>query len=67
MGKALGLAVVAEGIETDEQLAFLHEIGCTTGQGFLFMPAVTGERASDLCGRVLGAGHPDAARTIGAG
>jgi len=67
MGKALGLAVVAEGIETDEQLAFLHEIGCTTGQGFLFMPAVTGERASDLCGRVLGAGNPDAARTIGAG
>jgi len=67
MGKALGLAVVAEGIETDEQLAFLHEIGCATGQGFLFMPAVTGERASELCGRVLGAGHPDAARTIGAG
>jgi EAL domain-containing protein (putative c-di-GMP-specific phosphodiesterase class I) len=67
MGKALGLAVVAEGIETDEQLAFLHEIGCATGQGFLFMPAVTGERASDLCGRVLGAGHADAARTMGAG
>jgi EAL domain-containing protein (putative c-di-GMP-specific phosphodiesterase class I) len=67
MGKALCLAVVAEGIETDEQRAFLHEIGCATGQGFLFMPAVTSERASELCGRVLGAEHTDAARTMGAG
>lgn len=31
----LGLALVAEGIETDEQLQFLIEAGCRTGQGFL--------------------------------
>ena len=55
MGKALGLAVVAEGIETNEQLTFLKEIGCVTGQGFLFMPAVTSDRAPDLLGRDLGA------------
>ena len=55
MGKALGLAVVAEGIETNEQLTFLKEIGCVTGQGFLFMPAVTSNRAPDLLGRDLGA------------
>jgi diguanylate cyclase (GGDEF)-like protein/PAS domain S-box-containing protein len=58
MGKALGLAVVAEGIETDAQLAFLREVGCATGQGFLFMPAVTGEDAPDLLERTLGTGHP---------
>ncbi|HEY5515771.1 MAG TPA: EAL domain-containing protein, partial [Pengzhenrongella sp.] len=59
MGKALGLAVVAEGIETGEQLAFLREIGCATGQGYLFMPAVTGEDAPDLLRRTLGTGHPN--------
>jgi diguanylate cyclase (GGDEF)-like protein/PAS domain S-box-containing protein len=54
MGKALGLAVVAEGVETAEQLEFLQEVGCASGQGFLFMPAVSGDQAQDLLGRVLG-------------
>ena len=32
----LGLNVVAEGIESDNQLQFLKDIGCDSGQGFLF-------------------------------
>ncbi|NMR19757.1 EAL domain-containing protein [Cellulomonas fimi] len=56
MGKALGLAVVAEGVETTDQLAFLQEIGCVTGQGYLFMPAVAGDAAGELVGQVLGGG-----------
>nr|WP_321161017.1 EAL domain-containing protein [Spirulina subsalsa] len=32
----LGLAVVAEGIETREQLQYLQELGCEFGQGYLF-------------------------------
>jgi EAL domain-containing protein (putative c-di-GMP-specific phosphodiesterase class I) len=58
MGKALGLDVVAEGVETTEQLQFLQDIGCATGQGFLFMPAVPGDRALELIGRVLVSEQP---------
>ena len=36
MGRNLGLEVVAEGIETAEQLAFLRRLGCHLGQGRLF-------------------------------
>ncbi|VWB15895.1 EAL domain-containing protein [Burkholderia lata] len=36
MGRALGLDVVMEGVETEKQLAFLQEIGCHQVQGFLF-------------------------------
>ena len=35
LGTSLGLEIIAEGIETPEQLRALQEIGCAYGQGFL--------------------------------
>jgi PAS domain S-box-containing protein len=43
LGWQLGLEVVAEGVETDVELAKLQGIGCKLGQGYLFAPP----RASD--------------------
>jgi diguanylate cyclase len=39
LADALGLEVVAEGIETARQAAMLLGVGCTVGQGFLFAAA----------------------------
>ncbi|MCG5548516.1 EAL domain-containing protein [Halorhodospira halochloris] len=36
LGQSLGLTVVAEGIETREQEAYLREAGCARGQGFYY-------------------------------
>jgi len=36
LGHTLGLSVVAEGVETDAQLAQLRELGCDGAQGYLF-------------------------------
>jgi diguanylate cyclase (GGDEF)-like protein/PAS domain S-box-containing protein len=36
LGKTLGLETVAEGIEHEDQVAKLLELGCVAGQGFLF-------------------------------
>lgn len=44
----LGLEVVAEGIETAEQLAFLRRHGCALGQGYLFARPVDAETVTAL-------------------
>ena len=48
MAGELGLTVVAEGVETEEQRGLLAERGCTIYQGFLFAPALTGDALADL-------------------
>ncbi|WP_175486388.1 sensor domain-containing protein [Geodermatophilus poikilotrophus] len=40
LARAVGVAVVAEGVETAEQVALLKELGCVTAQGWFWGPAV---------------------------
>ena len=64
LGEALGLEVVAEGIETVGQQAVLRSIGCRTAQGFLFAPALPAEdfaRLLPLATRTPVAADPSAA------
>jgi diguanylate cyclase (GGDEF)-like protein len=44
LGRALGILVVAEGIENTEQRDRLWALGCTAGQGHLFSRAVPADR-----------------------
>jgi diguanylate cyclase (GGDEF)-like protein len=50
MAAGLRLGVVAEGIETSEQAAILHAMGCRHGQGFLWSRPVAVEQATALLG-----------------
>jgi diguanylate cyclase (GGDEF)-like protein len=48
MARSLGLAVVAEGVETEEQLTLLAREGCNYYQGFLCAVPLTVEALTDL-------------------
>ena len=51
MAQQLGLRVVAEGIEKEEQLGLLRALGCEFGQGYLFSRPIDAEAAAALLQR----------------
>jgi diguanylate cyclase (GGDEF)-like protein len=48
MAHNMELKVIAEGVETEEQLEFLRKLHCDEIQGFLFSPPVPHQEASEL-------------------
>lgn len=51
LGTGLGIAVTAEGVETEEQLDFVRREGCALVQGFLFSPPLPPEQARAFVAR----------------
>ena len=62
LAHALGLQVVAEGIETPEQAAILEEWNCQSGQGFLFAKPI----GPDEIAMLMPAGRARAAAALNA-
>ncbi len=44
LGRAMGISVIAEGVETEAQRGYLAGIGCYSFQGFLFSPPLPPEK-----------------------
>jgi EAL domain-containing protein (putative c-di-GMP-specific phosphodiesterase class I) len=61
MGRSLHLRVVAEGIETRRQLAFLVAQNCPEGQGYYFSRPVAPDEFAVLLGRRFAVGPVRAA------
>jgi EAL domain-containing protein (putative c-di-GMP-specific phosphodiesterase class I) len=50
LGHELGMSVVAEGVETDSQLARVRDLGCDGAQGFLFSRPVPEDAVAEMLG-----------------
>ena len=57
LGKSLQIRVVAEGVESAEQLAKLQEYRCPEGQGYYFGRAVPGDELFQLLNRIVADMH----------
>jgi diguanylate cyclase len=50
LARSLDLRVIAEGVETEEQLAALRDFGCDSGQGYHFSPPLSAEELEAFLG-----------------
>ena len=64
LGTALGLTMVAEGIERSEQVEGLRFLGCPFGQGYFFSRPVPAPDFDQLLRRPLGSPTPVHARLV---
>ena len=61
MATALGVDTVCEGVETEEQVEFLMEIGCSKLQGYYFLKAIPVEKILERyrTGKMIGFENPE--------
>src|ERR687898_2695567 len=55
LAQNLGMDVVAEGVETNDQLALLKKLGCENGQGYYFSKPVNSDGAERIIAETYGA------------
>ncbi|MCQ4316924.1 putative bifunctional diguanylate cyclase/phosphodiesterase [Stutzerimonas zhaodongensis] len=53
LGKSLGMLVIAEGVETEEQERYLIEEGCNEGQGYYYSKPVPASELTSLLNQSL--------------
>jgi diguanylate cyclase (GGDEF)-like protein/PAS domain S-box-containing protein len=58
MGHSFKMDVIAEGVETEEQISILRQLGCNYIQGFLFSTPVCAEAAERLFRETYASGLP---------
>jgi EAL domain-containing protein (putative c-di-GMP-specific phosphodiesterase class I) len=54
LAKKLGLRTVAEGVETEDELRLVRDLGCTLAQGYYFTPPLSAEELEAWLGRHSG-------------
>ena len=65
LGKALGLTIVAEGVEHETEAEWLRAKGCDLAQGFVFARPLPAEEAAHHMGAVARPRHlPDVGHGI---
>ncbi|HWD09526.1 MAG TPA: EAL domain-containing protein [Actinomycetota bacterium] len=58
IGRSLGLSLVAEGIEREDQARRLRSLGCQLGQGYLFGRPMPAEALARSLGQLVQTGEP---------
>ena len=62
LGKSLGTAIIAEGIETADQLDQLSRMGCAAGQGFHLAPPLAADAIDRMLDGLVTQFHPPVAK-----
>ena len=65
LANSLGMGIVAEGVEREDQLQRLREKGVTAAQGYIFAPPLPGKMFIELASALLGEGEGTPAAEAG--